>query len=1051
MDFSFINDKRWFQETPETQQRMLDNAFQRDVASDKRFSNETPEVQETMRKNYMQQAESIAYYSPANPTNIEANRNQSIVDSQSFLPIAGDKFKNSFKSLGTAISIADDMMAGEFDDNTAKKLANDIARQRSAGIPKKQKELMAELNVAAKEFDTAKTTWSKTKAFLGGIGDIVTNPVGSVYTGLDSISSLGTSLAGGKLGAKTGAGVALLAGQVGPQVGAPEELATVPIASSIGGTLGVFLSSLPASAQAKFQEDVLSELESKKLVPNEKNIQKLLQDKNFTETAIDRAQKYAANIGAGEAFTSLVLGGLQKPFLAPTTLSSNLAKKAGLFSLETISEGGVEALAQTAIGDDVNMEEVFAEMAGGFGMAPVSTAIDKSIFAGETVGKIGRDQFKKAITPKSEEHKQATKLKKYDRSFEATQDKDLPADTNISEFTNPEHKNYNPIKAINILANSKDIDSVDKAKDIANDYDENIVQKHYDELDALALKEKEGTLTSEDVKRFKQLQKADKDIAIVQNKLTKAIQSLEKQSIEKIQQETDITPIDPKTSTDEDIKDNIIKSFGSHGGKNTANNDDLIKASKRTDLSKDIKSMMQSVINMNISSQNLNDFKIGPGKTMAQVSTDVHKGSGNFKGIDHYLSQASQHIQSGNIAGAKKAVTGLTSFANKHNNKAQILSEIYQDVIGAKKAKPATVSEFKEMQKKNPNLRIEAYSGNMVKMIQLEAETLNNAVKVANSLVNVPLQKEDTKTKSAVTIEPKKQETVPSKEKSKKPLEAKPEPIRKAIKNRIKAAKETGNVEILNKALDSKNINETERKVLTDVKNELTKKEKVDGEKKQKVQSKDETKKEEKIATKPILAIPEKHNDILRKLELRFKIVDNIPTTKNKPVIMRNTGKEILYNPDLLDDKFKEKAWTKPALQHDNSKATKLPNDAFKTPEELLEFMVMHENMHNHIKRKSDESIGEYEDRINQAAFNKLNISKEIDIVTLEDNIIPEQDVISENTTDKLKASEINFGSIEVLVRDLNGNQTSQPFDKVLKIINKEIELYKKMRNCLKQ
>ena len=45
--------------------------------------------------------------------------------------------------------------------------------------------------------------------------------------------------AGAKYGSKAGAAFALAAGQAGPQVGTPEEIITVPVASAIGGLLGM--------------------------------------------------------------------------------------------------------------------------------------------------------------------------------------------------------------------------------------------------------------------------------------------------------------------------------------------------------------------------------------------------------------------------------------------------------------------------------------------------------------------------------------------------------------------------------------------------------------------------------------------------------------------------------------------------------------------------------------------------------------------------------------------------------------------------------------------
>ena len=101
-------------------------------------------------------------------------------------------------------------------------------------------------------------------------------------------------------------------------------------------------------------------------------------------------------------------------------------------------------------------------------------------------------------------------------------------------------------------------------------------------------------------------------------------------------------------------------------------------------------------------------------------------------------------------------------------------------------------------------------------------------------------------------------------------------------------------------------------------------------------------------------------------------IVKNIPSGKDKPVLMRNTGKEILVAENLLDKKFKEKAWTKSTTQADGTKSEPLAKDIFKTKEELLNFSLLHEIQHSITKKRSDETIGQYETRINNKALQSL-------------------------------------------------------------------------------
>jgi hypothetical protein len=120
---------------------------------------------------------------------------------------------------------------------------------------------------------------------------------------------------------------------------------------------------------------------------------------------------------------------------------------------------------------------------------------------------------------------------------------------------------------------------------------------------------------------------------------------------------------------------------------------------------------------------------------------------------------------------------------------------------------------------------------------------------------------------------------------------------------------------------------------------------------------------------------PKEVQDSAVESDLPIEIVDEIPLPKGRtvPVIMRNTGKAILYVPSLLSQKFKEKAWTKRIKLADGSISIPLPADIFKTKQDLFDFMVTHENLHNTITREEGETISAYENRINQAALIEMD------------------------------------------------------------------------------
>mgnify|MGYP003113598102 CR=1 FL=1 len=94
------------------------------------------------------------------------------------------------------------------------------------------------------------------------------------------------------------------------------------------------------------------------------------------------------------------------------------------------------------------------------------------------------------------------------------------------------------------------------------------------------------------------------------------------------------------------------------------------------------------------------------------------------------------------------------------------------------------------------------------------------------------------------------------------------------------------------------------------------------------------------------------------------------------------TANTIYISKDAIMKQFKAKAWTKPRTLRDGSKAKALPNNAFKSFEEYYDFVVLHEGMHSRkladplYKRKANESVGAYEDRINSYAMKEFQKHK---------------------------------------------------------------------------
>jgi hypothetical protein len=120
-----------------------------------------------------------------------------------------------------------------------------------------------------------------------------------------------------------------------------------------------------------------------------------------------------------------------------------------------------------------------------------------------------------------------------------------------------------------------------------------------------------------------------------------------------------------------------------------------------------------------------------------------------------------------------------------------------------------------------------------------------------------------------------------------------------------------------------------------------------------------------------------------------LNFVDVIPTEKLTPVAMRNnraTGVISVSTKEMIN-KFNNKAWTTPAEQLDGSYATPLAKDEFKSRNEWFTFALLHEVKHDTIFKTENETTGQYEDRINQAALEDLRTNY---IIPSSDKYAPE-------------------------------------------------------------
>lgn len=117
-------------------------------------------------------------------------------------------------------------------------------------------------------------------------------------------------------------------------------------------------------------------------------------------------------------------------------------------------------------------------------------------------------------------------------------------------------------------------------------------------------------------------------------------------------------------------------------------------------------------------------------------------------------------------------------------------------------------------------------------------------------------------------------------------------------------------------------------------------------------------------------------NDNIKKLALNKQLTsDFVPEIKSfKFQKGKDVGGWAKYNRDnntiFIDEdelltRFNDKAWTKPKV----AGVTALPEDSFKTVDEFRTFIVNHEKNHAKFKKMQDESLADYENRINRLAL----------------------------------------------------------------------------------
>ena len=129
-------------------------------------------------------------------------------------------------------------------------------------------------------------------------------------------------------------------------------------------------------------------------------------------------------------------------------------------------------------------------------------------------------------------------------------------------------------------------------------------------------------------------------------------------------------------------------------------------------------------------------------------------------------------------------------------------------------------------------------------------------------------------------------------------------------------------------------------------------------------------------------SLTQKQYDYLTSIRERFERLfgrlhrgdpPDLPPIKQDPAMSTvakydQLNDEIIVNPDLIAEGWRNRVWTNPSV----AGVRALPADAFKNASEWTDFVMRHEILHTTRKRKSGESLANYENRINDLALKEL-------------------------------------------------------------------------------
>lgn len=776
------NTKTWFTLTPAQQKAVIKLDFEEKYKNGNNaiYNKAGASTRARLEQAHTQIVEEGAYNSEHNPSIKRQKEKQEEADNGNWLSNTFTKIVDSHTDAARRLAIIPDAMNpdGIVSNKFAEQASNIFAKRRERIVTAEEKDVANVLLTAEKKIKAAggMGTWGGIKAALETIPDLVTNPVGVLHLAADSSSSMTTIAAGAGAGS---------------------------VAGPVGAAAGMFTAETADAANSKFLELAEAKLASQNLPPTRANLEYLAQDKEFIKDAQIKSDKYATALaatdmamGAGvsrlftsparvalktarevvkagdqvalttaakaagiavEKFTENAVNQKAAAILKARSFKAKLGQGAGMYAGELIGEPVSEAAAKTAIKEDITFTDLMNETLGGVGTGPIGAAVNTATFGTKVTADTLTDKVKGAVqsTPETKAAMVEVKdtLKQTQRFTETPADhnykKDIAATDHEAEdsqnYFDPTHADYNPRKAMDIVANSSDPDAHTKANQITNDYMDKVEQT-YAQLTEWDKKAKTDGLTVPETKIVDKL----KDLYMSQLKFADQLYNTSDQIIAKVKDKTkpitDVT-VDLKTAP----ADEIVEKLGSRGTSliNPISTEEFNTAISRKDLDAETKSMLTLQRDAQIKRAEIE--QANKSKTIEEVGHDIYHGERGsfFKGIDAYKAGINYFLSPKsatdsaplNPIKAAKELEGLKKFSAAHTEKAAIVSGLWETVKAGKEFSPEQQTIIADMTRKNPNFKMDTNSIKYVTNIKREAVALKKEVMLAEMTYNLLLNK----------------------------------------------------------------------------------------------------------------------------------------------------------------------------------------------------------------------------------------------------------------------------------------------------------------------